>query len=147
MAITTEHLFTLDVDIAPPREVGAVHGGTLRVIPITGGRVHGPRLSGEVLPGGADWNTMRDDGCVHVWARYEIRTDDGHVVSIVNEGLAPIDRTAAAPPALLTRPVFTVAEGGPSWLTTTALIGVLRPTGGATVSIEVHGLDAGAPVG
>lgn len=139
-ALTAELAFTLEVHIDPPRDVGAVHGGHLRVIPITGGRVYGPRLSGTVLPGGADWNTMRSDDAVHVWARYEILTDDGHVISIVNEGLSPIDHSASQPPVIITRPTFFVPEGGPNWLTTTALVGILRPADG--VKIEVHTLAA-----
>ncbi|MGH3321614.1 MAG: DUF3237 domain-containing protein [Streptosporangiaceae bacterium] len=79
MTLAVEHAFTLDVDIAAPIEVGAVPTGFRRVIPITGGRVHGPKLNGTVLAGGTDWNLIRTDGAIHVWARYEIRTDEGRL--------------------------------------------------------------------
>jgi len=135
MSLTLTPSFAIDVEIAAPREVGPVHGGRLRVIAITGGRVHGDDLNGVVLAGGADWNTMRTDGVVEVWARYEIETDDGHILSVVNEGIGPVDRSAAS--GLVTRPRFTVPEAGPTWLTTSALVGHLRPSADG-VTIDVY---------
>jgi hypothetical protein len=82
----TAFAFTLDVHLAPPIEVGEVPGGFRRVIPITGGTFDGPMLSGEIMPGGADWNLVRPDGIVHLWARYTLKTDQGEYVMITNEG-------------------------------------------------------------
>ena len=31
----------------------------------------------KVLPGGGDWQTIRDDGVAELEARYTLRTDDG----------------------------------------------------------------------
>lgn len=142
MSLITEHVFTLDIGIGQPREVGAVPHGYRRVIPITGGTVHGPKLTGTVLPGGADWNLMRTDGAIHVWARYEIETDDGSIVSIINEGLHHVDREAAAAsgtaPTLITVPRFEVAAGGPTWLNTGTFVGELRQMPGAAVQVTVH---------
>lgn len=68
-------------------EVGEVPGGQRRVIPITGGTVDGPELIGEVVPLGADWNLVRADGTETVSARYLIRTHDGVLLSVLNEGV------------------------------------------------------------
>lgn len=54
-----ELVMTLRVEIAPPLVIGEVGGGLRRVIPITGGAFEGPQICGEVLPGGADWNSTR----------------------------------------------------------------------------------------
>jgi len=141
MSLTLEPAFTLTVDLAEAREVGRTHAGFRRVIPIVGGTVAGPSLTGEVLPGGADWNVVRSDGAVHVWARYEIRTSDGFVVSVVNEGLGTF--RPDGPPAMATRPVFEVPEGGPAWLATGFFLGELRPLSPERVQIEVSQVRTG----
>ncbi|MFC5747944.1 DUF3237 family protein [Actinomadura rugatobispora] len=137
MALTLEPAFTLTVEVGEPREVGRTHAGYRRVIPILGGSVDGPALTGTVLPGGADWNVVRPDGAVHVWARYEIRSADGAVISVINEGLGYFD-TPAGGVSMPTRPVFEVPEGGPTWLATGFFLGELRVGSEAgQVSIEV----------
>ena len=139
MALTLEYAFTIAADLGEIREVGKTHAGVRRVIPIVGGTVTGPSLTGDVLPGGADWNVVRPDGAIHIWARYEIRISDGPIVSVVNEGLAYFD--AAAPdagntPSIPTHPVFEVPDGGPMWLATGFFLGELKP-GDGHVTIDV----------
>ena len=56
------------------------------MIPIVGGRVSGSRLTGEIMPGGGDWQTVRADGTTDVEARYLIRATDGTILSVVNSG-------------------------------------------------------------
>ena len=57
-------VFEALVDIAPAVVQGETASGVRRFIPITGGRLEGPELSGEVLPGGADWqHRPRRSGC------------------------------------------------------------------------------------
>ncbi|MDT0300858.1 DUF3237 family protein [Streptomonospora wellingtoniae] len=142
MALALEHAFTVTVELGEVREVGLTPAGYRRVIPIVGGSVRGPALAGEVLPGGADWNLVRPDGGVHVWARYEIRTAEGAVISVVNEGLG---NSGAGARSCATRPVFEAPEGGPVWLNTAFFVGELRlPTApGGPVGVEVHRVLAG----
>jgi hypothetical protein len=77
----------LRVRIGDVLDVGAVDGGYRRVIPIAEGTVEGPELFGEVLPLGADWNLARSDGTDSVSARYVIKTRDGVLLSVLNEGV------------------------------------------------------------
>ena len=42
---------------------------------------------GEVLPGGADWQTIFDDGRTEVLARYTLRAADGTYIGVVNRGV------------------------------------------------------------
>ncbi|EHA28203.1 hypothetical protein ASPNIDRAFT_43485 [Aspergillus niger ATCC 1015] len=58
-----------------------------KIIAITGGSIDEPRLTGKVLSGGGDWNAVRPDGVVHVFAKYSIQASDGTPISITNEGL------------------------------------------------------------
>jgi hypothetical protein len=80
-------LYTSRIDIAAPLDVGQAPYGQRRVISIMGGAFAGPRLSGRVLPGGADWQIVRSDGIVEVDARYTLETDDGAFIYITNWGL------------------------------------------------------------
>jgi len=83
---TVGFAFEAQVLIGTPLDLGMAAGGQKRIVPITGGRVTGERFSGDVLPGGADWQTLRPDGVLDVSARYTVRADDGAIVSVVNTG-------------------------------------------------------------
>lgn len=84
---TCRPAFAIEVQVLEPYVVGDTGSGYRRIFPIVGGRAFGPRLSGTVLPVGADWSLVRPDGVTEVYARYAVRTDDGHVVDVVNAGL------------------------------------------------------------
>ncbi|MBE0612530.1 MAG: DUF3237 domain-containing protein [Burkholderiales bacterium] len=90
-------LYTSRIDIAAPLDLGNAAYGQRRVINILGGAFEGPRLSGRVLPGGADWQIVRGDGIVEVEARYTLETDDGALIYISNWGLR------RGPPAVIAR--------------------------------------------
>jgi hypothetical protein len=80
-------LYTSRIDIAAPLDLGKAPHGQRRIIDITGGAFSGPRLSGRILPGGADWQIVRGDGIVEVDARYTLETHDGALIYISNWGL------------------------------------------------------------
>jgi hypothetical protein len=84
-------------EVADPTVVGQVPAGLRRIIDIIGGTFEGPRLEGEVLPGGADWQLIADDGFTDVDARYTLRTDDGHLIYVTNIGIRH------APPDVISR--------------------------------------------
>ena len=75
------------VQIGAPLDQGTWDGQRRRVIPIVGGTFEGPRFSGIVLPGGADWQSVRvTDGVARIDARYTLRHDDGTLVTMVDRG-------------------------------------------------------------
>ena len=76
----------VDAQLEEPLVVGSVPLGTRRVIPIAGGCVRGPCLQGVILPGGADWQLVDDDGTATIDTRYLMRTDDGALVLITTQG-------------------------------------------------------------
>lgn len=80
-------LYTSRIDIADPLDLGKAPYGQRRIISIFGGAFSGPRLSGRILPGGADWQIIRSDGIAEVEARYTLETDDGALIYISNRGL------------------------------------------------------------
>ena len=79
------------VDLADPLDVGVTPEGRRRVVPITGGTVHGPDLAGRVVPGGADWQRVLPDGTTLVEARYTLELDERagaeRLVSITSTGV------------------------------------------------------------
>lgn len=83
----TEFMWEAKVKIANMINVGESKRGVRRVIPITGGMFSGPKIKGEVLPGGEDWQLVRPDGDTELYARYLLKTDDGHVIQVINQAL------------------------------------------------------------
>lgn len=92
-----EFIFEAIVTLDPPHEVGITRYGNRRIIPITGGSFEGPEIRGEVQAGGADWQTVREDGTADLVANYSLKTDDGVIIYIENKGV----RTA--PPEVMAR--------------------------------------------
>jgi Protein of unknown function (DUF3237) len=79
-------LLKAEITLAAPQELGDAPLGRRRIINITGGRFSGERLSGRVLPGGADWQIIRTDGVADLDARYTLETDDGALIYVRNHG-------------------------------------------------------------
>jgi hypothetical protein len=83
---TLTHVCDLFVNLDPIRDMGQGRAGQRRIIPIIGGQVTGPRLSGHILNLGADWQTIWSNGVAELDTRYAIETDDGATVEIKNYG-------------------------------------------------------------
>src|SRR5688500_15214869 len=81
------YAFTARVELSSPIEQGVVDGKRMRLVPISGGRVYGPRLVGEVLPGGGDWQAIGSNGLTEVNARYTLKAADGTMIDVVNTGV------------------------------------------------------------
>ena len=92
-----EFVFAAQVTVDPPLDLGDVGKGGRRIVPIIGGDFFGPQLRGKVLPGGADWQILRDDGVAELEARYTLRTDDGALIYVRNHAFrhGPADVMAA----------------------------------------------------
>jgi len=83
---TLELVCELVVELASIDELGKGRGGKRRIIPIIGGTVTGPKLSGTILSVGADWQTIFDSGLAELDTRYAMKTDDGAIIEICNYG-------------------------------------------------------------
>jgi Protein of unknown function (DUF3237) len=91
--LATEFAFTARVALAPPVAIGDGPEGLRRFIPIEGGPVSGPLLTGRVLEGSGDWQVVRPDGVLKAEARYTLETSDGVLIACTNRGIrhAPPD--------------------------------------------------------
>lgn len=85
--LRTELLFEISVNLEPPQVVGLTPNGDRRIRLISGGSFAGPRLRGEVLPGGGDWLLLRPDGARLLDVRLALRTEDGHLVYVISRGI------------------------------------------------------------
>ena len=81
------HVCDLSVAVGVPMSFGDVGVGERRIVEITGGEVTGPRMSGRILPGGADIQILRANGHTELAARYAIETTDGALIYVENLGI------------------------------------------------------------
>ena len=127
--------FAIRAKVAPIRDLGQTARGHRRIVDILGGEVQGPRLSGEILPGGADWQIVRPDGTIEVVARYTVRSDKGALIYVQNEGLRVagpeiLARMSKGEPVpfdsyhFRTAPRFETAESSLKWLERATFVGV-----------------------
>ncbi|KAJ5261114.1 hypothetical protein N7478_011709 [Penicillium angulare] len=159
MAPTLEFAFRLEVDLAEALDFGNTPAGDRRFIPINGGRAEGPKLNATILPGGGDWNVLREDGVGHVFAKYTIKSDDGVLISVTNEGWIPKFRKrspgdpedgAEGKSGMVpeekwyarTNPRFEVQDGPHNWLNRTLFVGELhKPEIPFHVTIDVYSVE------
>src|ERR1051325_4297749 len=85
--LSPQPIFTVLAELDEIMSLGRVPLGERRMIAIRGGRVDGPKLKGRVLPGGADWQIVRGDGCADIQARYVIESDGGGRVMVLSDGV------------------------------------------------------------
>jgi hypothetical protein len=124
--LNLEPLFRADIALAPIRELGEGR----RMIAITGGTFRGERLSGEVLAGGADWQTVHPDGVLELDAQYLLKTGDGAIIYVRNHGYR-------RDTFMRTAPRFQTGDARYAWLNRIVCVasGVRHP---ASVEIDVY---------
>lgn len=103
--LSDDPVLTLEVEVSAPIDIGDSPSGHRRCVPITGGRFHG-MVVGQVLPGGADWQTVTASGTLEIEAGYVLKTDAGALIEVRSTGLragppqvlAALGRGEAVPP-------------------------------------------------
>lgn len=127
------HVFDLSIRVDAPVEVGETGTGQRRMIAILGGEVSGPRLCGRILPGGADFQTIRPGGLTELHARYVVESDRGERIYVENSGLRfgppealeRIRRGLPVDPSLIyfrSSPRFETAAPDLAWLATSLFV-------------------------
>jgi len=140
--------FLIRAEIGEARSGGQSPKGERLHIPITGGTVEGPMLTGTIAPGGSDWPLVRRDGTSEISARYTILASDGAPIMVRNDGLR------VSSPEVLARlragetvdpsefyfrsvPVFEAPKGPHGWLNDAIFVASLCRDG-ADVVIAVY---------
>lgn len=123
----------LTIRVDTPVETGTIGSERHRIIHITGGTVEGPRIRGEILPAGADFQVIRSETATDLLAKYAIRTEDDEVVIVENVGVrtaspGDVERIAAGLPVPPERVYFRcvprlIGSGAWSWVEDRVFVG------------------------
>jgi hypothetical protein len=138
-ALPVEHLFDMHVNLQPAQPIPTSVGSRMTFI-TTGGVIEGPKLRGEVLPGGGDWLIVGSDGVGRVDVRATLRTHDGALIHYESRGIIKIpadgvQRLAAgevlpfAETYIRTTPKFETSDERYAWLSEVVVLGynILSP--------------------
>src|SRR6201999_4063914 len=71
--VRTRPLFVMHLDVRKLQIIGATPGAFRRIGVVPTGSFMGERLSGEILEGGSDWQTIRGDGSMTLNVRLVLR--------------------------------------------------------------------------
>jgi hypothetical protein len=82
-----QFVYRLQAEVAAPLDLGQTPNGHRRVVAFTGGRFDGREISGELVPGGGDWQILRPDGGAIADIRYTLRTDAGALLLVTSTGV------------------------------------------------------------
>jgi hypothetical protein len=133
--VRTRPLFTAQLEVRPIVVVGETPTTFRRVGLVYGGHFEGERLSGEVLDGGSDWQSVRSDGSTILDVRLNLKTDDGALICMTYKGLrlgppdviARIEKGEVVDPAsyyFRINPMFETASEKYAWLNGILAIGL-----------------------
>lgn len=85
--VRTKPLFVMRLNVRPMQVVGATPGAYRRVGVVPSGVFDGERLSGEVLEGGNDWQSVRRDGSTTLDVRLVLKTTDNALIGMTYRGI------------------------------------------------------------
>jgi hypothetical protein len=131
--LPVEHLCDFSVDLQPAQLIATPVGNRMTFI-VRGGRVEGPKLRGEILPGGGDWLMVGTDQIGRVDARATVLTEDDAlihfesrgIVKIPADGLERLNRGERLPfqeTYVRTTPRFETADERYAWLNELVIVG------------------------
>ena len=133
--VRTKPMFAMRLDVRPLLIVGATPGAYRRVGVVTGGSFEGERLSGAVLDGSSDWQTVRNDGSTTLNVRLVLKTEDGALIGMTYQGLrhgpadiiARIEKGEVVDPAsyyFRINPLFETEAAKYDWINRVIAVGI-----------------------
>jgi hypothetical protein len=133
--LRTQPLFVMRLNVRKLQIVGATPDGYRRIGVVPGGSFEGERLSGEVLEGGNDWQTVRPDGATTLNVRLVLKTKDEALIGMTYRAIrhgpadvvARIERGDVVDPKsyyFRLNPLFERANASYDWLNRVVAIGI-----------------------
>jgi len=133
--VRTRPLFVMHLDVRKLLIVGAAPGAYRRIGVVPGGSFEGERLSGTVLDGGSDWQTVRNDGATTLNVRLVLKTTDDALIGMTYQGMRHgppaiverIENGETVDPAsyyFRTAPFFETAAAQYDWLNRVVAVGI-----------------------
>ena len=128
-------LFVMRLQVRPLQVVGAVPGTHRRIGVVPAGQFEGERLSGEVLEGGSDWQSVRSDGSTLLDVRLVLQSVDNALITMRYRGIrqgpteviARLERGEVIDPDsyyFRIAPLFETAAPRLSWLNNLVAVGI-----------------------
>jgi hypothetical protein len=132
--VRTRPLFTMRLN-SKLLVIGATPTTTRRIGVVTGGTFEGERLSGKVLDGGSDWQSVRSDGSMLLDVRLNLEANDGALICMTYKGvrhgpreiIERIEKGEVVDPAsyyFRISPMFETASEGYGWLNRVIAVGI-----------------------
>jgi len=132
-----EFVFEERVTVGEPVVLGDTALGHRQYIPITGGKIAGPKLNGDVIPGGWDFQLWHANGCGSLSADYFLRADDGTVIHILNESFDCNPKKNGE--RSFFRPRLEAPKGKYEWMTYSTFVATLEVEMAPTESTTTDG--------
>lgn len=132
-------VFAYDALVLLEKDIGlglSPYGERYRV-PIIGGEFVGPGIRGQILPGGVDWQLLRQDGYYVLDADYFMETDDKVQIHVRNRGLWHSTTDDWPADYAITTPEFEVQMGKYDWLNQHIFTGTVAPGNTGTPSVRL----------
>jgi hypothetical protein len=134
-ALRTRPLFVMRLDVRKLQIVGATPSAFRRIGVVPGGSFEGERLSGEVLDGGSDWQTVRSDGATTLNVRLVLKAKDEALISMTYRGIrygppdvvARIEKGEVVDPTsyyFRINPLFETAAANYDWINRVVAVGI-----------------------
>jgi hypothetical protein len=134
-SVKTRPLFVMRLVVPTVIKVGAAAGAFRRVGVVSGGAFEGERLSGEVLDGGNDWQSVQGDNTTMLNVRLVLKTRDNALIAMTYRGIRH------GPPDLIARiekgeevdpqsyyfrinPIFETASAEYGWMNRLLAVGI-----------------------
>ncbi|MFI5306629.1 MAG: DUF3237 domain-containing protein [Polyangiales bacterium] len=112
-------VFEAALQIGTVLDLGQTQYGRRTIAPIVGGTITGPKLNGQVMNGGLDWQVVRPSGALEIEEVAILQTSDGATIYLRNCGIAPDESSAVR-----IVPDFEAASAGAyAWLNTGTFVG------------------------
>ena len=133
-SVRTRPMFVMRLDVRPLLIVGATPGSFRRIGVVPGGSFEGERMSGVVLDGGSDWQTVRRDGATTLNVRLVLKTTDDALICMSYQGIrhgppdviARVEKGEAVDPAsyyFRINPLFETAAAKYDWVNRVVAVG------------------------
>jgi hypothetical protein len=134
-SVRTRPLFVMRLDVRKLLIVGSTPGVYRRIGVVPGGAFEGEQLSGDVLDGGSDWQSVRSDGSTALDVRLVLRTKDQALITMTYKGVRHgpadvvdrIEKGEVVDPSsyyFRINPLFETAAPEYSWINRIVAIGV-----------------------
>ncbi|KAK4213436.1 hypothetical protein QBC37DRAFT_374102 [Rhypophila decipiens] len=118
-----QFLFSGNISVGLPVDIGAVPAGNVTVIPVIGGAVSGPKIAGKMLALGADWSLSTQNGYSYSDMRAHIRAMDNSNIYLQMSGVMQ-----GANGIILVRGTFQTGSKDFWWMNYAFAFGVMKPS-------------------